>query len=62
MQRCLEFFFYIPNDIFNRQVVYDSTFTNMETLFNLTLFDVKIQKYVKFFKKKKKKKPPPFTC
>lgn len=27
----------------------------METLFNLTLFDVKIQKYVKFFKKKKKK-------
>lgn len=63
MQRCLEFFFYIPNDIFNRQVVYDSTFTNMETLFNLTLYDVKIQKYVKFFKKKKKKKKiPPFTC
>lgn len=43
-------FFYIPNDIFNRQVVYDSTFTNMETLFNLTLYDVKI-----LYKKKKKK-------
>lgn len=56
MQRCLEFFFYIPNDIFNRQVVYDSTFTNMETLFNLTLYDVKIQKYMSNSLKKKKKK------
>lgn len=56
-------FFYIPNDIFNRQVVYDSTLTNMETLFNLTLYDVKIQKYMSnSLKKKKKKKTPPFTC
>lgn len=47
MQRCLEF-------IFNRRVVYDSTFTNMETLFNLTLYDVKIQKYMSNSLKKKK--------
>lgn len=58
MQRCLEFFFYIPNDIFNRQVVYDSTFTNMETLFNLTLYDVKIQKYMSNSLKKRRRKKP----
>lgn len=58
MQRCLEFFFYIPNDIFNRQVVYDSTFTNMETLFNLTLYDVKIQKYMSNSLKKRRRKNP----
>lgn len=58
MQRCLEFFFYIPNDIFNRQVVYDSTFTNMETLFNLTLYDVKIQKYMSNSLQKKEEKNP----
>lgn len=50
------FFFYIPNDIFNRQVAYDSTFTNMETLFNLTLYDVKIQKYMSNSLKKKRRK------
>lgn len=59
MQRCLEFFFYIPNDIFNRQVIYDSTFTNMETLFNLTLYDVKIQKYMSNSLKKKKEEKNP---
>lgn len=59
MQRCLEFFFYIPNDIFNRQVVYDSTFTNMETLFNLTLYDVKIQKYMSNSLKKKEEEKTP---
>lgn len=55
MQRCLEF-------IFNRRVVYDSTFTNMETLFNLTLYDVKIQKYMSNSLQKKEEKNPPFTC
>lgn len=52
------FFFYIPNDIFNRQVVYDSTFTNMEILFNLTLYDVKIQKYMSNSLQKKRRKKP----
>lgn len=52
-------FFYIPNDIFNRQVVYDSTFTNMETLFNLTLYDVKIQKYMSNSLKKKRRRKKP---
>lgn len=51
-------FFYIPNDIFNRQVVYDSTFTNMETLFNLTLYDVKIQKYMSNSLKRRRRKKP----
>lgn len=51
-------FFYIPNDIFNRQVVYDSTFTNMETLFNLTLYVVKIQKYMSNSLKRRRRKKP----